>query len=91
MTIEEEDFRLIPISEYSPMFDLELLYTVRPKGKEERQEFKNVAYGIELETALKKVAQYRVSCKHVNESVKLLEYLSDFKKELDTLKKLCGN
>ena len=49
MIIEEKDFRLTPVSESSPMFDLELLYTVRPKGKEARQEFKNVAY---------------VSCKH---------------------------
>ena len=43
MIIEGKDFRLTPVSETSPMFDLELLYTVRPKGKEARQEFKNVA------------------------------------------------
>lgn len=89
MIIEENDFRLIPISESSPLFDLEILYTVRPKGKEERQEFKNIAYGISLETAIKKIAQYRVSSNHKDESVKLLTYLAEFKKELDSLKKLC--
>ena len=39
MIIEEKDFKLIPISESSNFFDLELLYTIKPKGKEERQEF----------------------------------------------------
>lgn len=27
MTIEEKDFRLTPVSESSPMFDLELVYS----------------------------------------------------------------
>ena len=88
MTIEEKDFRLTPISESSPMFDLELLLTVRPKGKEARQEFKNVAYGISLESALKTVIQYRVSCKH--DTTNLEKYLKDFREELDSLKALCG-
>lgn len=90
MIIEEKDFRLTPISESTPMFDLELLCTIRPKGKESRQEFKNAGYGMELETAIKKIAQYRVSSKHENESIKLLEYFTEFKKELNSLKNLCG-
>ena len=88
MIIEEKDFRLTPVSETSPMFDLELLYTVRPKGKEARQEFKNVAYGISLESALRKVIQYRVSCKR--DTTDLSTYLKDFREELDSLKALCG-
>lgn len=89
MVIEEEDFRLTPVSDSSITFDLELLYTIHPKGKEERQEFKNVAYGISLSSAIKKIAQYRVSCNHKDESVKLLTYFSEFRKELDSLRKLC--
>ena len=89
MTIEEEDFRLIPVSDSSITFDLELLYTVKPKGKEARQEFKNVAYGISLETAIKKVAQYRVNCQRKEEAISLKTYLAEFKKELSSLKKLC--
>lgn len=88
MIIEEKDFRLIPVSDSSIAFDLELLYTIRPKGKEERQEFKNVAYGISLSSAIKKIAQYRVSCNHKDESVKLLAYLTEFKEALDSLRKL---
>lgn len=90
MVIEEKDFRLIPISESSPKFDLELLYTINPKGKESRQEFKNVAYGIGLDYAVRKIAHYRVSCKHKDEAVTLLTYFKEFKEELDSLKALCG-
>lgn len=88
MVIEEKDFRLIPVSESSPMFDLELLYTIRPKGKEARQEFKNAGYGMNLETALKKVIQYRLSCKH--DTIDIATYLKEFRAELDSLKGLCG-
>lgn len=87
MIIREKDFQLIPVSDSSPIFDLELLYTVRPKGKEARQEFKNVAYGISLESALKKVIQYRLSLKH--EIVDLHTYLREFREEIDSLRKLC--
>lgn len=87
MIIEEKDFRLTPVSDSCPMFDLELLYTVRPKGKEARQEFKNVAYGISLESALKKIIQYRISCKY--DTINLATYLKEFKEELDLLRKLC--
>lgn len=87
MIIEEKDFRLTPVSDSCPIFDLELLYTVRPKGKEARQEFKNVAYGISLESALKKVIQYRLSCKY--DTINLATYLKEFREELDSLRKLC--
>ena len=90
MVIEEKDFRLIPISDTSPQYDLELLYKIQPKGKEARLEFKNVAYGIGLEYAIKKIAHYRVYCKHKEEAIQLLTYFKEFKEELDSLKALCG-
>lgn len=90
MIIEESDFRLTPINESSPKFDLELLYTINPKGKESRKEFKIVAYGIGIEYAIKKIAHYRVCCKHNEEAIRLLTYFEEFKEELDSLKALCG-
>lgn len=90
MIIEEKDFRLIPVSDSSTKFDLELLYTVRPKGKEARQEFKNVAYGVGLDYAIKKIAHHRVSSNHENEAITLLTYFQEFTRELDSLKALCG-
>lgn len=90
MEIREDDFILTPISDSSPQFDLELLYKVQPKGKEPRYEFKNVAYGINLDYAIRKIAHYRVTCNHREESINLLTYFREFKKELDSLKNLCG-
>lgn len=90
MVIEEKDFRLTPVNDSSPVFDLELLYTVNPKGKDPRQEFKIAAYGISLNHAIKKIAQYRVNCRHKEEAINLLTYFKEFKEELDSLRGLCG-
>lgn len=90
MIIEEEDFRLTSVNEFSPHFDLELQYVIRPRGKEPRLEFKNVAYGITLESALRKIAQFRINNAHP-EAITLKTYLEEFKKEVKSLKELCGN
>lgn len=86
MIIEEEDFRLIPSGD---SYDLELLYKVQPKGKESRMEFKNVAYGISLPYALKKIARYRIAQKHSDESIQLHTYIKELKDELNAIKQLC--
>lgn len=90
MIIEEKDFRLTPINDYSINFDLELLYKVQPRGGESRMEFKNVAYGISLDHAVHRIAQYRISQKYKDEAITLLTYFKEFKEELDSLKALCG-
>ena len=89
MTIEESDFRLIPESETVPKFDLELLYTVKPRGGEARTEFKPSGYGITLEYAIKKIAHFRINQRHKDEAIRLLDYFNEFKKELEDLKKMC--
>lgn len=89
MVIEEKDFRLIPINNNSVMFDLELLFVVKPKDKDPRLEFKNVAYGINLETALKKIAHYRVYNNNSENSITLANYLKEFKSELENIRNLC--
>lgn len=89
MIIEEKDFRLTPVSEESLKYDVELLYVIQPKGKESRLEFKNVAYGVSLEYALKLVAQYRVNCNHKNEAISLMTYFTEYKNELNSLTNLC--
>lgn len=86
--IEEKDFKLKPIDESSPMFDLELLYVVKPRGGEPRLEFKNAGYGMPLSSAIKRIAQYRVTCNHREEAIKLITYFKEYKKELDSLKEL---
>lgn len=88
MEIVEKDFKLKPIDECSPIFDLELLYVVKAKGKESRLEFKNAGYGLSLESAIKKIAQYRVDCKHKEEAIRIKTYFTEYKEELNKLKEL---
>lgn len=88
MEIAEKDFKLKPISEDCPMFDLELLYVVKPRGGEARLEFKNAGYGLSLQSAIKKIAHYRVNCNHREEAIRIKTYFEEYKKELDELKKL---
>lgn len=85
MLIEEEDFRLSNDGE-SDYWDLELLKTVRPKGKPERQEFQVIGYGYSFPNALKVIANYRISVK--KDVYTLSEYMQDYKKIIDELTKL---
>ena len=85
MKIQEEDFILESIDDSSPLFDLELLYTIRPKGKEPRQEFKNSGYGLPIDSAVKRIAQYRINNKHKEEAITLKTYFKEFKEEIEKL------
>lgn len=88
MEILENDFKLKPISEESPHFDLELLYTVKPRGGETRQEFKNAGYGLSIESCIKRIAHYRINCNHKDEAINIKTYFDEYKKELNDLKNL---
>lgn len=88
MIIEESDFRLIPVKESGLLFDLELLKVIN-KGKEnERTEFKNIAYGITIESALKYIANARINSKY-NDSISLKQYLQEYKDIINSIKDTC--
>lgn len=88
MVIEENDFRMTSgVSDH--FWDLELLYTVRPKGKPERQEFKDAGFGMPLETCIKKVIHHRISNKRDVSTLK--EYIQDYKEEVNRLKELLNS
>ncbi len=90
MVIEEKDFRLTPIKDSGDMFDLELLRTVN-KGKEtERQEFKVIAYGVRIDSALRYIANARVAERNLG-TIDLKTYLQEYRNIIDELKKLCGD
>lgn len=90
MVIEEKDFRLTPVKDSGDRFDLELLRTVN-KGKEtERQEFKNAAYGVNIESAMRYIANARIAANSPN-VIDLKTYLEEYKKIIDEIKKLCGS
>lgn len=89
MTIEEQDFRLIPSSNVaSDFWDLELLVTIKAKTENAipRQEFKNVGYGLTLVSAIKRICNYRIQHKHKKEAITLVQYLKEYTKLLKELK-----
>lgn len=88
MVIEETDFRMTSVaSDY--FWDLELLYTIKPKGKPERQEFKDAGFGIPLETCIRKVIHHRISSRRDVSTLK--EYVQDYKKEVKRLEELLNS
>ena len=58
MVIEGPFYRLTPINDSSPRFDLELLCDI--SGKYPRKEFKVVGFGFLLESAVERCIHYAV-------------------------------
>lgn len=89
MIIEEKDFRLTPVNDSSPMFDLELLHIVKPKGGEPREEFKVAGYGLPLEAVIKRIISFRIQSKRGDETISLKKYLEDYKQIQKEVEKIC--
>ena len=89
MTIEEADFKLIPCSESSSLYDLELLYIVNKGKNNERTEFRNVGYGLSLESAIRRIIRYRIGNKYKEEAITLKQFLEAFKEEAEKIKQMC--
>lgn len=80
MVIEGTFYRLTPISESSPRFDLELLYDIG--GKNPRKEFKVEGYGYSLEAAIQRIIHYSIRKKYKDDEViTLKEYIDEYKQE----------
>lgn len=89
MIIEEKDFRLESTTDSSLFFDLELLRIIN-KGKDnEREEFKNEAYGLTIDSAIKRIANYRISNKHQKDALDIKTYFEEFKQEIEKLLQVC--
>lgn len=89
MIIEEKDFIAKSIGDDCPLFDLDLLVKVNAGKSNEREEFKNVAYGIPMEGVLKRVAHYRVCRdKSDKEVISLHTYMEEYNKAVNELKAL---
>nr|DAX08853.1 MAG TPA: hypothetical protein [Bacteriophage sp.] len=85
MVIEGSFYRLTPISDSSPFFDLELLYDIG--GKNPRKEFKIEGYGYPLEVAIDRCCRYAASKKfNKEEIVTLKQYLDEFKKAKEEIR-----
>lgn len=88
MIIAEQDFRLTPTDAFSNRFDVELLYKVKPKTGEVHEEFKNVAYAVNLEYALKLIINYRVQKKAKDAALTMKQFLYLYTKELNYVKEI---
>lgn len=85
MVIEGSFYRLTPISDSSPRFDLELLYDIG--GKNPRKEFKVEGYGYPLIAAIERCCQYAVSKKFdKDEVITLKQYLDEYKKTKEEIR-----
>lgn len=83
--IIDKDFVLTSVGDSSIFYDLDLLLPTKNRTTGEVSEsFKTVAYGLEITTALKKIALYR-SEKGV-ESVSINEFCDRFQAACDSLK-----
>jgi len=83
MQIVGDYYKLTPINEHSPKYDLELLHKIG--GKNPREEFKVVAYGISLESAIERIIMYAINQKL--EEVSLKEFLEAYKEEVSKIRR----
>ena len=88
MIIEHSDFRLTNDG-MSTCWDLEVMRTVRPRGKPEREEWSDPLYGMPLDRAIKIIINYRLNKR--KDVYTLQEYLHQYKDELNKLNEILKN
>lgn len=89
MTIEGSFYKLTPVSDSSPKFDLEFLRDIG--GKNPRKEYKLEGYAFTLESAIKRIINYAINKKFSEEVITLKQYLDAYKEEVDKIKKELSN
>ena len=77
MTIEGSFYKIVPINDNSPFYDLYLLRSIKSKTNP-RTEFVNAGYGLTIESAIRRIIQFTICSKH--DSLTLKEYLNEFKR-----------
>lgn len=87
MIIKGDFYKLTQIDDATPRFDLELLRHVG--GKNPRDEFKIEGYGMSLDYAIHKVITFAIT-NNLPEEVTLKEYIDEFKKIKDEIKRTIG-
>lgn len=85
MVIEGKNFRISNDGE-SVHWDLQLMRTVRPRGKPEREELGDPLYGIPLEKAIK-IITYNVLSKE-KDTYELQEFIQRYLEEIKKVKEL---
>lgn len=85
MVIEGVDYR-ITSGVNNHFWDLELLYTIKPKGSPERQEFKDAGYGMLLSTCMHRIIMHRMTS--TKDVYTLKEFVDEYNNHVDKLEEL---
>jgi hypothetical protein len=78
MTIQGDFYRIEPINDSSPLYDLYLLRTVKSKTNP-RDEFQLEGYGMPMEAIIGRIIRYALNSKFKDEIVTLGNYLNVYK------------
>lgn len=89
MTIQGDFYRIEPINDNSPLYDLYLLRTIKSKANP-REEFQIEGYGMPLESAIGRIIRYAANNKLKDEIITLKHYLDVFKQTKEEILKEIG-
>ena len=78
MTIQGNFYRIEPINDNSPFYDLYLLRTIKSKTNP-RDEFQLEGYGMPMEAVIGRIIRYAINSKFKDEIVTLENYLNVYK------------
>ena len=90
MVIQGNFYRIEPINDNSPLWDLYLLRKVNSKTNP-REEFQLEGYGMPLDSAIGRVIRYAINSKYGKDEITTLkEYLNVFKQIKEEIYKEVG-
>lgn len=90
MIIQDNFYRIEPINDTSPLWDLYLLRKVNSKTNP-REEFQLEGYGMPLDSAIGRIIRYAINSKYGKDEITTLkEYLNVFKQIQEEIYKEVG-
>lgn len=90
MIIQGNFYRIEPINDTSPLWDLYLLRKVNSKTNP-REEFQLEGYGMPLDSAIGRIIRYAINSKYGKDEITTLkEYLNVFKQTQEEIYKEVG-
>lgn len=90
MIIQGNFYRIEPINDTSPLWDLYLLRKVNSKTNP-REEFQLEGYGMPLDSAISRIIRYAINSKYGKDEITTLkEYLNVFKQIKEEIYKEVG-
>lgn len=84
MVIQGNFYRIEPINDSSPLYDLYLLRTIKSKTNP-RDEFQLEGYGMPLESAIGRVIRFAINSKYKDSILSLKEYLEEYERTRNNL------